>query len=58
MPPQTCGSSLQQTYKKARIKKNTTTVTKLEPGIFKWMMKHQVAFDALKEVLSTATVLG
>ena len=48
-------------HRKARAKKDrndTTTVTQSEPRIFEWMMKHEEAFDALKEALSAAPVLG
>ena len=48
-------------YRKARTKKeknNPTTVTKSELRIFKWTTKHQEAFDALNEALTTAPVLG
>ena len=44
--------------KKARAKKEATTVNQTEPRIFEWATKHQEAFDALKEALSTALVLG
>ena len=48
-------------HKKARAKKDrndSATVTQNEQRIFEWMMKHQEAFDALKEALSTAPALG
>ena len=45
-------------HKKARARKKATTVTQTEPRIFEWTMKHQEAFEALKEALSTAPVLG
>ena len=44
--------------KKTRARKNATTDVKTEPRIFEWTTKHQDTFDALKEALSTAQVLG
>ena len=44
--------------KKARTKKNTTTGVETGLRIFKWMRKHQDAFDALNKALSTAPVLS
>ena len=48
-------------HRKAKVKRekdNPTTVTQLEAQTFEWMTKHQEAFDALKEALSTAPELG
>ena len=45
-------------HRKARAKKEATTVIQTEPTIFEWTTKHQEVFDALKEALSTAPVLG
>ena len=56
MPSQACDSNIQK--KKARAKKNATTVEETGLRIFEWMMKHQDAFDALREAFSTAPVLG
>ena len=52
------GPTSNKQKKKARAKKNATTVEETGPRIFEWMTKHQDAFNALKEVLSTAPVLG
>ena len=43
--------------KKARAKKDSTTVNQTEQRTSEWMTKHQDAFDALKKDLSTAPVL-
>ena len=44
--------------KEARTKGNEIALKKSELKPFKWITKHQEGFDALKEALSTAPVLG
>ena len=39
-------------------KENEIAQNKLKQKMFKWMTKHQEAFDTLKEALSTAPALG
>ena len=43
--------------RKTRTRKNPTTDIETRPKLFKWTRKHQDAFDALKEAISTAPVL-
>ena len=52
------GPTSNKQKKEARAKKNTTTDEATGQKIFKWMTKHQDAFDALKEALSIAPVQG
>ena len=52
------GPTSNRQKKKARTNKNTTTGEETRPRIFEWTMKHQDAFDVLKEALSTVPVLG
>ena len=52
------GPTSNKQKKKARVKKDTTTVKGTKQRISEWTMKHQDAFDALKEALSAAPVLG
>ena len=52
------GPTSNRQKKKTKTKKNASTVEETASKIFKWTTKHQDAFDALKETLSTAPVLG
>ena len=52
------GPTSNKQKKKARAKKSAATIKETRQRIFKWMMKHQDAFGALKEAFSTAPVLG
>ena len=46
------GPTSKKQKKKVRAKKDAITVKETGQRIFEWMMKHQDAFDALKEALS------
>ena len=52
------GPIANKTKKKARTKGNEIAPQAPELKPFEWMTKHQEAFDALKEALSTAPILG
>ena len=52
------GPTSNKQKKKNRTKKNTITGEATGQRIFKWLTKHQDAFDAIKEALSTAPVLS
>ena len=52
------GPTANKPKRKARAKQNEIAQTKPEVKPFEWTMKHQEAFDALKEPLSTSPVLG
>ena len=52
------GLSSNKNKKQARTMKNTTTGSVPKLRILEWMMKHQDVFNALKEALSAAPILG
>ena len=52
------GPTANKPRKKDRAKGNKIAPPKPKMNPLEWMMKHQEAFDALKEELSTAQVLG
>ena len=52
------GPTASNPKRKARTKGNEIASTNPEMKLFEWTMMHQEAFDALKEALSTALVLG
>ena len=52
------GPTSNKQKKKARTKENATTGEETGSRIVKWTMNNQDAFDALKEALSTASLLG